>query len=174
MNNAGQSKGQRKSQRIGQRQGQRKISWRSSLVLLLAGVWGCSSPGGAPGPRNVTLHQQWALQPGDRLGGYQVQSGLGDITVDLQGNRVFMPFDGQVQPAEGNVDLCVILSSPDVPAYLFRLCGLRQPRLGDLAQGDPIGSGNTVAFATLRRQADGTWAMVEPAKEMIAQFLDRP
>ena len=171
VNNAGQRKGQG----IGQRQGQRKFSWRGSLaLLLLAGVWGCSSPGGAPGPRNVTLHQQWTLQPGDRLGGYQVQSGLGDITVDLQGNRVFMPFDGQVQPAEGNVDLCVILSSPDVPAYLFRLCGLRQPRLGDLAQGDPIGSGNTVAFATLRRQADGTWAMVEPAKEMIAQFLDRP
>lgn len=145
-----------------------------AAVLALAASAGCSSSGSVPGPRNVTLHQQWALQPGDRLGGYQVQSGLGDITVDLQGNRVFMPFDGQVQPAEGNVDLCVILSSPDVPAYLFRLCGLRQTRLGNLTQGDPIGSGNTVAFATLRRQADGTWAMVEPAKEMIAQFLERP
>lgn len=122
----------------------------------------------------MTLHQQWDLQPGDRLGGYQVQSGLGDIAVDVQGNRVFMPFEGQVQPAKDNIDLCVILSSPDVPAYLFRICGLRQVRLGDRAQGEPIGSGNIVAFATLRREADGTWAMVEPAKEMIAQFLDRP
>jgi hypothetical protein len=102
-----------------------------------------------------------------------VQSGLGDITVDIQGNRVFMPFEGQVQPAEGN-SLCVIVSSPDVPAYLFRLCGLGQVRLGNLAQGEAIGSGNTVAFATLRRQADGTWAMVEPAKELLSQFLDRP
>ena len=174
MNHAGQEKSQRTGQRAGQRAGQRKACWRGSLALLLAGIWGCSSPGAAPGPRNVTLHQKWALQPGDRLGGYQVQSSLGDITVDLQGNRVFMPFDGQVQPAEGSVDLCVILSSADVPAYLFRLCGLRRARLGDLAQGEPIGSGNTVAFATLRRQADGTWAMVEPAKEMIAQFLDQP
>jgi hypothetical protein len=144
------------------------------LFLLSISLWGCSGAENTPGPRNVTLHQQWALQPGDRLAGYQVQSGLGDITLDLQGNRVYMPFDGQVQPAEGNVDLCVILSSPDVPAYLFRVCGLRQAKLGDLPHGESIGSGNTVAFATLRRQADGTWAMVEPAKEMIAQFLGRP
>ncbi|MFZ4678479.1 MAG: hypothetical protein ACOYM4_22785 [Nodosilinea sp.] len=122
----------------------------------------------------MTLHQKWALQPGDRLAGYQVQSGLGDITVDIEGNQVFMPFDGQVQPAEDNADLCVILSSPDVPAYLFRICGLSQVRLGTLAQGESIGSGNTVAFATLRRQADGTWAMVEPAQELLSQFLDRP
>jgi hypothetical protein len=136
-------------------------------------VGACSAAGPAPGPRNVTLHQKWALQPGDRLAGYQVQSGLGDITVDLGGKAVYMPFEGQVQPAEGN-DLCVIVSSPEVPAYLFRLCGLRQLKLGDRPQGDPIGSGDTVAFATLRRQADGTWAMVEPAKELLEQFLDRP
>ncbi|MGG6241709.1 hypothetical protein ACQ4N7_24045 [Nodosilinea sp. AN01ver1] len=143
-------------------------------LVLLGGLWGCSSPSANPGPRNVTLSQKWALQPGDRLAGYQVQSGLGDITLDIKGKRVFMPFDGQVQPAEGKADLCVILSSPDVPAYLFRLCGLRQPKLGDLAQGDPIGHGDSVSFATMRRQADGTWAMVEPAKEMIEQFLDQP
>lgn len=143
-------------------------------LVLLSGLWSCSSPRANPGPRNVTLSQKWALQPGDRLAGYQVQSGLGDITLDIQGKRVFMPFDGQIQPAEGKTDLCVILSSPDVPAYLFRLCGLRQVKLGDLAQGDPIGNGDNVSFATLRRQADGTWAMVEPAKEMIEQFLERP
>jgi hypothetical protein len=152
----------------------RGLSFGALAALAAIALGSCSPSTSAPGPRNVTLHQKWALQPGDRLSGYQVLSGLGDITVDIQGNRIFMPFDGQVQPAEGNVDLCVILSSPEVPAYLFRLCGLRQVRLGDLAQGDPIGSGNTVAFATLRRQADGTWAMVEPAKEMLAQFLDRP
>ncbi|MGB3308313.1 MAG: hypothetical protein WA939_07000 [Nodosilinea sp.] len=155
-------------------QGKRGLSSRLGVLtlLLLGGVWGCSSPSADPGPRNVTLSQQWALQPGDRLAGYQVQSSLGDITLALRGKRVFMPFDGQVQPAEGNADLCVILSSPDVPAYLFRLCGLRQVKLGDRVQGDPIGSGDSISFATLRRQADGTWAMVEPAKEMIEQFLD--
>ncbi|MGB3202732.1 MAG: hypothetical protein WBA99_17635 [Nodosilinea sp.] len=143
-------------------------------LVLLSGLWGCARPRVTPNPRHVTLSQKWALQPGDRLAGYQVQSGLGDITLDIQGKRVFMPFDGQVQPTEGKTDLCVILSSPDVPAYLFRLCGLRQVNLGDLTQGDPIGYGDNVSFATLRRQADGTWAMVEPAKEMIEQFLERP
>jgi hypothetical protein len=31
-----------------------------------------------------------------------------------------------------------------------------------------------VAFATLRRQADGTWAMVEPSEKLITQFLTAP
>ncbi|MBE9159498.1 hypothetical protein IQ265_22075 [Nodosilinea sp. LEGE 06152] len=157
-------------------QGKNRLNRRLGVLalVLLGGLWGCSGPSANPGPRNVTLSQKWALQPGDRLAGYQVQSGLGDITLDIQGKRVFMPFDGQVQPDEGKGDLCVILSSPDVPAYLFRVCGLRQAKLGDLVQGEPIGSGDSVSFATLRRQADGTWAMVEPAKEMIEQFLDRP
>lgn len=123
--------------------------------------------------RNVNYYQDWSLQPGDTLGGYQVQSGLGDIAVDLAGKSLFMPFDGTVQPQQEKEELCIILSSPDVPAYLFRLCGVQQPRLGDRNQGDSIGSGDVVAFATLRRQADGTWAMVEPAKELIEQFLTK-
>jgi hypothetical protein len=152
--------------------GQSRGRWSGGLALALL-LGACSGAGPAPAPRTVTLHQQWALQPGDRLGGYSVQSGLGDITVDLEGGRVYMPFEGLVQPGEGESP-CVIVSSPEVPAYLFRLCGLRQVHLGDRPQGEAIGSGHTVAFATLRRQADGTWAMVEPAKELLEQFLDRP
>ncbi|MGF1568531.1 MAG: hypothetical protein ACFCVD_10760 [Nodosilinea sp.] len=147
---------------------------RGLALAALGLTFGCSGPQPAPAPRHVNLYQSWALQPGDNLSGYLVQSGLGDITLDVEGNRIFMPFDGQVQPEEGNADLCVIVSSPEVPAYLFRLCGIKQGKLGDLNQGDSLGTGDTIAFATLRRQADGTWAMVEPAKELIAQFLDRP
>jgi hypothetical protein len=142
------------------------------LMLLLVG--GCESRLNPPPPRNVNLYQKWTLQPGDQLGGYRIQSGLGDVAVDLKGGKVFMPFEGEVQPAAGQEDLCVIISSPDVPAYLFRLCGLRQPRLGSLAQGSSLGSGGVVAFATLRRQADGTWAMVEPSEKLIGQFLTAP
>ncbi|HIK46083.1 MAG TPA: hypothetical protein IGR64_14550 [Leptolyngbyaceae cyanobacterium M65_K2018_010] len=150
----------------------RKRVWVWSLALgILSGVVGCSNPRGTLPPRNVNLYQEWSLQPGDKLAGYLVQSGLGDVAIDLKGNRVFMPFDGQVQSSAGQADWCVIVSSPDVPAYLFRLCGLKQPKLGDLNQGDSIGRGDVIAFATMRRQADGTWAMVEPAKELIAQFL---
>ena len=141
-------------------------------VLLLSG--GCESTLNPPPARNVNLYQKWTLQPGDQLGSYRIQSGLGDVAVDLKGGKVFMPFDGEVQPAAGQEDLCVIISSPDVPAYLFRLCGLKQPRLGSLAQGSSLGSGGVVAFATLRRQADGTWAMVEPSEKLITQFLTAP
>ncbi len=142
------------------------------LVFLLAA--GCESTFNPPPPRNVNLYQKWTLQPGDQLGGYRIQSGLGDVAVDLKGGKVFMPFDGEVQPAAGQEDLCVIVSSPDVPAYLFRLCGIEQPRLGSLGQGSSLGGGGVVAFATLRRQADGTWAMVEPSEKLIAQFLTAP
>lgn len=134
---------------------------------------GCSGQGEAVAPRNVNYYQEWDVQPGDQLAGYQVQSGLGDIAINIEGKTLFMPFDGTVQPQEDIEDLCIIVSSPDVPAYLFRLCGVKQPRLGERNQGETIGNGDVVAFATLRRQADGTWALVEPAKELIEQFLQK-
>lgn len=142
----------------------------AGLITLVAG---CSGQNQAVAPRNITYYQDWALQPGDTLAGYQVQSGLGDISINVDGKTLYMPFDGTVQPQQDLEDLCVVLSSPDVPAYLFRLCGVNNPRFGDRNQGDTLGNGNIVAFATLRRQADGTWAMVEPAKELIEQFLEK-
>jgi len=144
------------------------------LLGLLAGLGACSGARDGPAPRHINLYQDWSLQPGDRIANYQVHSGLGDVALDIRGNRLYMPFAGQVQAASGHGDDCVVVSSPEVPAYLFRFCGLRQTRLGDRHQGDTVGQGDIVAFATLRRQADGTWAMVEPAKEMIEQFLAQP
>jgi hypothetical protein len=151
----------------------RWLVW-GGIISFLGGIVGCAGQPAETPARNVNLYQEWDLQPGDNLSGYQVQSGLGDIAIDLKGKPLFMPFDGEIQPEDGNEDLCVILSSPDVPAYLFRICGVRQPKLGVRNQGETIGSGRVVAFAAMRRQADGTWAMVEPAKEMLAQFLDKP
>lgn len=85
-----------------------------------------------------------------------------------------MPFNSQVQRAAGHGDRYLVVSSPDVPAYLFRLCGVTQGRTGHHRTGEVIGRGSIVAFATMRRQADGTWAMVEPAQDFIAQFLHEP
>ncbi|MBD0266990.1 MAG: hypothetical protein ICV77_01725 [Cyanobacteria bacterium Co-bin8] len=113
------------------------------------------------------------MRPGDDVVGYSVRGGLGDIAVDVRGKAIYMPFNGRVQPEEGFDSQCVILSSPEVPAYLFRICGLRKPRLGEQRQGDSIGSGEVVAFATLRKQTDGTWAMVEPAKDLLVRFLSK-
>lgn len=143
-------------------------------MLKLFGLWlmvaslslGCGRS--VPSPRTLTLHQTWALSIGTKIAGYSISSGLGDISLDLGGRVVRMPFDGTVEPTQSN---CVILSSPDIPAYLFRLCGLSHAQLGARHQGQAIGRANHLAFAMLRREPNGTWAMVEPSPQFIEQLL---
>ncbi len=58
-----------------------------------------------------------------------------------------------------------------MPAYLFRLCGLSDPRLGEVNQGDALGTARQLEFAALRKQPNGTWAIVEPAKAILERTL---
>lgn len=139
------------------------------LAPALLGLGACSKAP-APPPLEVRLYQKWELQPGDEIAGRAVLGGLGDISIDLEGNAVYAPFAGRTQL---DTRQCVIFSSPDVPAYLFRLCGLNQPRLGELKQGEAIGSGNLLYFAALRKQPNGTWAVVEPAKAILERTLTK-
>ncbi|MEM8806858.1 MAG: hypothetical protein AAGF01_12595 [Cyanobacteria bacterium P01_G01_bin.38] len=118
--------------------------------------------------RKVQIDQDWVLQAGSEVAGYAISSGLGDITLELGGDVVRMPFDGEVQPAEGG---CVMVSSPEVPAYLFRLCGVHNPKLGARSQHQTIGHAQQLVFATLRKQPSGTWAMVEPSTSLIKQLV---
>lgn len=135
------------------------------LVIGLAGA-ACQPPTAiAPQP---PIQQQWQLQPGTVIAERQVVGGLGDISIDLGGGSVYAPFSGSLQPdGQG----CAIFSSPDLPAYLARLCGLRRIRSGDLQAGDRIGGGQLLHFAALRKQPDGTWAMVEPSSDLLSRFL---
>jgi hypothetical protein len=119
--------------------------------------------------RTIKIQQSWQLQPGDKIGSYQIAAGLGDISIELNSGKVYAPFDGRVQP---NNQRCVLFSSPEVPAYLFRLCGLNQPRLGQIKQGDAIGSGQYLYFATLRKLPEGTWTIVEPSRSMLERLLN--
>ena len=82
-----------------------------------------------------------------------------------------MPFDGVVELTDTG---CVVVSSANVPAYLFRLCGLMQIHLGDRQQEQPIGRANRLVFTMLRREPDGTWAIVEPASNFIERLVDQP
>lgn len=120
--------------------------------------------------RQIEIQQNWVIQPGDRIGGHIVMAGLGDISIRL-GGQAYAPFAGRVQP---NSSECVLFSSPDVPAYLFRLCGLGSLNLGEVQAGEAIGSGDFLAFATLRKQPDGTWTIVEPAKDILERILKPP
>lgn len=119
-------------------------------------------------PRTVQISQTWELQPGDEVGGYRVTGGLGDISVDLGGKWVRAPFSGT---AYAYTPECLLFSSAEVPAYLFRFCGLKRVRLGDRKAGDALGTGEQVHFAALRKQPDGTWAMIEPAKQVLERSL---
>jgi len=142
-----------------------------SLVLaLLLSIAGCTSRS-TEEVRAIQIYQDWELAPGDAIAGHLVLGGLGDISIELKGDSVYAPFDGRVQP---NVKGCVIFSTPQIPAYLFRLCGLKRPTLGQVSQGEAIGSGNYLQFAALRRQPDGRWALVEPALDILERTLEKP
>jgi hypothetical protein len=139
-------------------------------VALLGLLTSCQNPATSAHTIQLKLYQQWQLQPGDRVQGYQVVAGLGDISIALNGQSVYAPFEGRAQQ---DLQQCLIFSSPDVPAYLFRLCGLANLRLGSCAQGEVLGNGALVHFATLRKQPDGTWAIVEPSKPIIERLLSK-
>lgn len=135
----------------------------SSLLLT-----SCQLNTQSPAPISVQLYQRWELQPGDTIAGYTVMGGLGDTSIALNGNPVYAPFNGETQQDKRQ---CVFFSSPDVPAYLFRFCGLEHPRLGNVSQGEPLGKAAIVQFATLRKQPNGTWAIVEPSKRILERTL---
>lgn len=137
------------------------------VVVLLAGA-GCSRTR-SDSVRTVPIQQNWELQPGKTIGGHRITGGLGDISLEMKGDRVYAPFDGELQP--NDIEQCYIFSSPQLPAYLLRLCGLNWAQVGSVQQGDSLGAANYLQFATLRRQPDGTWAIVEPASDILERVL---
>ncbi|MGI0489698.1 hypothetical protein ACN4EK_30130 [Pantanalinema rosaneae CENA516] len=144
-------------------------AWKLSSGLLSSlFLSSCQLNSQSPAAISVQVYQQWELQPGDKIAGYRVVGGLGDISIALNGQSVYAPFYGQTQRDERQ---CVFFSSPDVPAYLFRFCGLDHPRLGNVSQGEPMGKATIVQFATLRKQPNGTWAIVEPSKRILERTL---
>ena len=79
------------------------------------------------------------------------------------------PFDGELEPSA--IEQCALYSTPEIPAYLFRLCGLKSFTYGAVKAGKPMGKGDYLSFATLRRQPDGTWTIVEPAESVLEKVL---
>jgi hypothetical protein len=144
---------------------------RAIGTVLLLGLGACSMTQAQVPPRNIPIHQDWALQPGSQVGNFQVVGSLGDVSIDLEGGQVRAPFDGEVQPTDN--DDCLAFTSPEIPAYLFRLCGVARPRLGSVVAGQVIGRGNILQFAAMRRQPDGTWALVEPAVDVLERTVSK-
>lgn len=145
----------------------RLLSLGGIAALLL--LTGCSSS--KVEPRVLQIQQKWQLQPGDQVVGHRVMGGLGDVSIELDGGKVRAPFDGKIEPYEHE---CVIFSSPQIPAYLMRMCGVNRPKLGDIKQGEAIGSADALVFAALRRLPDGKWALVEPSLSILERTVRQP
>ena len=123
-------------------------------------------------PRSVAIDQSWELTLGHVVEGFRVVAGLGDVTMHLRGARVRAPFDGEVQLSADGED-CIFFASPEVPAYLFRFCGLTNPHAGEVEAGDSMGRAQYLHFTTMRRQPEGTWAIVEPSTHVLERSLQR-
>jgi hypothetical protein len=160
-------------------------SWCSKSWCLLLLVGGCSTSPTPDQKIEVNVAQNWQLQAGSTIAAadasYPVTSGLGDIAIQLSdgipnpwqiGYRsVHAPFAGEVRidPRQ-----CLFYITAEIPAYAFRLCGLTPAKLGKIVAGQPIGHGRSLQFATLRKQPNGKWAIVEPDQTFIKKLLKAP
>jgi hypothetical protein len=139
----------------------------ATLLLLL--LTACRQAPSGP-VRKIVLQQSWQLNSGDFVAGHLITGGLGDITVAIKNSKLRAPFTGIVElAAEGT--RCIYFSTPEIPAYLFRYCGVDNPQIGAVTSGQMMGRGDQIHFATLRRQPDGTWAIVEPSNQVLEQTL---
>jgi hypothetical protein len=142
---------------------------RVGLILLtFTFPGGCNPSPSQPTIKDLPLYQTWELHPGSQVGGYTVTGGLGDISIVLNGNSVYAPSEGDAYLDKRG---CVYFAGADTPAYMFRFCGLRSPKLGHLQAGQAIGSADTLQFAALLKQSDGKWALVEPDKSLLERTL---
>ncbi|MEA5466018.1 hypothetical protein [Leptothoe sp. PORK10 BA2] len=151
----------------------RLLNWpQAKLWILLGGLAlsSCQTPD-IPPQRAINIQQQWELEPGDQIGEHLVVGSLGDISIQLKHQSLRVPFPGKVEPS--TIEQCVIYSTPEVPAYLFRFCGLQRPKFGPVKAGQKMGNGKQIQFATLRRQPDGTWIIVEPSTGVLERAISK-
>ena len=138
------------------------------ILLSMAVLSSCAAVSSEPTIQELPLYQNWELQPGSEIGGYKVTGGLGDISIALNGESVYAPSTGDAYLDKRG---CVYFAGADTPAYLFRFCGLKSPKLGQLQAGQAIAKADTLQFAALLKQSNGKWALVEPDKNLLERTL---
>ncbi len=136
--------------------------------------------------REIELDRSWGIQTGDLVRDRRVVGGLGEISIEMNGQS-YAPFDGEIEGnfativegtiAPGGRD-CAIFSSPQMPAYLLKLCGFEQRYLGAVSEGDPIGKTDShlhVALLSYRPGEDNApqWVYVPPSPQLIEKLVGR-
>jgi hypothetical protein len=146
--------------------------WLAGLVIgsLTACQLGKMQTAPTVKPMNIQIYQKWELQRGDRVNNQTVVSALGELAIDLGGKPIYAPMSGEARLDRTG---CLLLAGTELPAYLFRFCGINTPKLGVLRKGQAIGTASLLVLATFRKQQNGTWAFVEPSKAMVEQTLKR-
>ncbi|MGC9502305.1 hypothetical protein [Baaleninema sp.] len=143
-------------------------------------------PANAPIVSEVTVESATAVAAGDEIADRPVVAEFGELSLRATG-RVFAPVDGwangQFRFVTGGrlrsmPSDCTILSSPQIPNYLLKLCGLARRHLGYRRVGEPLGRTDGylhVALLTYRSdEAGDRWVYVPPAPSLVQTLFDRP
>lgn len=127
-----------------------------------------TQPSSSAKPMSLQIYQKWELQRGNRINNQTIVSALGELAIDLDRKPIYASMSGETKLDQSG---CVLFAGTELPAYLFRFCGISSPKLGVLRKGQPIGTAHLLVFATFLKQNNGTWAFVEPSKTMLEQIL---
>lgn len=134
--------------------------------------------------REIELQNTWEVKAGDSIEGYFIASGLGDISLAMKG-KVIAPIDGHLEEKfvlisdgrliRGTSD-CVIFSSPQLPAYLIKLCGLASRNLERVERGKAIGKTNGYLHISLlsyrpNQENGAIWVYVPPSPQLIESLV---
>lgn len=148
------------------------------------GIQGGSSASHQPKRKQIEIQKVWGIEAGKVIAGQRVIGGLGDISLEFKG-IVKAPLTGYVEGEfvlvteedliEGTRD-CIIFSSPQMPAYLLKICGLTRRNLGSIDRGSPIGETGGklhISLLSFRKVAHQTnkWIYVSPSETLIEQLV---
>lgn len=168
-----------------------KISANSRLIVIYEndrylgyGLSEYKSGKFQPKLKQIEIQKVWQIQAGEYIAGHRVIGGLGDISLEYDGS-VKAPIDGVVDSEfvlvtdddliAGTRD-CVIFSSPQLPAYLLKICGLTERNIGPVDDGSPIGKTDGslhLSLLSFRKDANQTskWIYVSPSSKLIEQLV---
>jgi len=137
-----------------------------------------------PKLKQIEIKKVWEIQAGEFIAGHRVIGGLGDISLEYEGS-VKAPVAGVVDSEfvlvteedliAGTKD-CVIFSSPQLPAYLLKICGLTERYIGPVDEDSPIGKTDGalhVSLLSFRKEANQTskWIYVSPSLKLIEELV---
>ncbi|MGK7902442.1 MAG: hypothetical protein AB4352_13690 [Hormoscilla sp.] len=168
-----------------------KISENSRLMVIYEkdqylgyGISESNGDRSQPKLKQIEIKKVWKIQAGEYIAGHRVIGGLGDISLEYEGS-VLAPVPGVVDSEfvlvtdsdliAGTKD-CVIFSSPQLPAYLLKICGLTERYIGPVDENSPIGKTDGslhLSLLSFRKDAKQTsnWIYVSPSSKLIEQLV---